>query len=1604
MAGPFDIDSMAASFDAEFERMAKLDQAIADAKEKLWTAMKAKRPALSRESFEVVFAGMAPKLRAEIAGRMKVSLAMPPAPPVPAETTTVEQELAIARDPEPVIDSPPPGPTPEPAVTKAQIRATLKASAEPVSFKKLQKKHLAPKPREDHRAKLADTLVQMQESGEVIAPTKGEDTYTLYDPENEPPEIAKIIADNQMALGLVQKGGHDREVVNRAFKGLGGAVRNTKGIFGMQEKRAANLQQHYTSPAVAEFIVEMLDIAQDATVLDPACGSGRLLFACPNPRMVHGIEIEHDAFTVAKAQFPNGVIVNDSLINHVFDALFDYVVMNPPFTLTLEDWHRKLRYAASLASNRVLSDVAVLEIATRALKPGGFFAVIGPAKLFTGKLSNSVSFLNWLYSEVVCLAEIDLPAKTTHSSGEWPVKVWVFQRFKDADPKHAAVKTTPQRVESSKVFKEIVTDLGELPAILAKWKESPYWSAVRAYGFSRKSKEQVRFRAVDVQAAKVAIIRGSPQAVTSEDVIEVSITDEAKTQAWTPDPMSLQPNGLGAGLKTAAFSSLFPSVFNEDTGEYVEVLQRFILQAGAITAGRLGFDDHDAVKRLRGYDAQVRPSPQFIQFMEEKQRWVDIQNVPFAQEVNPDNRDPLNNDSWTWVNTDLDYETTYPALWTGTGERLETLKAEYPFLERLFSYQKKDARRLALKASSILASTMGTGKSRTAIAVALLKQTGKPTLLVVPSKLVNNWRKEFVAPLDHNGCALDAPFRIKFREDIKEVRTLKPDFCIVSMEDIRRPWENVKSMPSKERREAEKWKIARGEEEPEENPETGALDDVMLEYEIEAEDWGTWEDTLTHSDALREANPKKPSSEQDAELRAEASMRLKDKVDRMSDHIHDLFGMVIVDEAHILANPDTSQASGVRKLQPANWMFLTGTPIANRVRGLYSLLEIGWGRKTGGNPLGPQQFLTTFQRTMTSDELKAMEQVMLQKVFGDSPEAYASFIRSYGENLGYTKKKDQEDTKGAKFEVPGIDNQEQLIALMESKWLRRVKWEPEVRESLHFIQPTIIVHNPEMDPAHKEWYKKWFKEVEVLIKLLMRAKCLEKEKSLKQKQTEAEMARLRAEEAGLEDEDRKRARVEADDYEENPAQPLDPMKMRYSVAPFSRDYSKNYDRSHFKEGQQPCAICGRPVDTAKAITAVVCVGHNKWWADLVQPEDEYCLKEGPSFEVVGPDCHRRFFIRENAAVKCNAPGGCTAKLYRRHGKYGRWECPVHRREWVFVPPQANPDDDEEGEEEGFEEDDEQARAVAIAEDADRQRQKKRKKCADPTMWGIGRLLIAAMDPHNPAVHHVQGERIKSMDGWAVAPSWMQTLTYNKLTGRHMEIIKMVEEETAKGKRIYIITQFKSTVFTFDTELRARGFKTLVIHGGVSMANRYKMLHEIEDDWDPRTVIVATIGTMDTGLNLPEADICLITNPHYNYSKMQQAWSRMLRPASKGEKLVHIFVQKGTVEDYAWRLADIKRFNVDRVLDRANIGVEPDMMRWRLMVCKYLFDAENGVERDAGRTGELNESDLDQDPAPTMQRGRAGPSSNLTEMGEYQGSPADIADMVERLGLDRVEDD
>lgn len=77
----------------------------------------------------------------------------------------------------------------------------------------------------------------------------------------------------------------------------------------------------------------------------------------------------------------------------------------------------------------------------------------------------------------------------------------------------------------------------------------------------------------------------------------------------------------------------------------------------------------------------------------------------------------------------------------------------------------------------------------------------------------------------------------------------------------------------------------------------------------------------------------------------------------------------------------------------------------------------------------------------------------------------------------------------------------------------------------------------------------------------------------------------------------------------------------YTVFPFSGEaYRKNEGR--LKEGEVPCAICGRAVARPWRFSAVV-VNGGDWARSQVEAENV----EDPGYMGVwpiGPDCHRRF--------------------------------------------------------------------------------------------------------------------------------------------------------------------------------------------------------------------------------------------------------------------------------------------------------------------------------------------------------------------------------------------
>lgn len=138
---------------------------------------------------------------------------------------------------------------------------------------------------------------------------------------------------------------------------------------------SSHLGQFFTPSELCLSVVKYLEISQYSTVLDPTCGRGDFLYACPNPNNCTGIEIDKDLCRQSMERMSGAKIICDDVMNHIDEGKFDYVLSNPPFNLSFSDPKNKL-----LSSNngKVVSCIAVLEIALKSAKSKGYVAIIMP--------------------------------------------------------------------------------------------------------------------------------------------------------------------------------------------------------------------------------------------------------------------------------------------------------------------------------------------------------------------------------------------------------------------------------------------------------------------------------------------------------------------------------------------------------------------------------------------------------------------------------------------------------------------------------------------------------------------------------------------------------------------------------------------------------------------------------------------------------------------------------------------------------------------------------------------------------------------------------------------------------------------------------------------------------------------------------------------------------------------------------------------------------------------------------------------------------------------------------------------------------------------------
>ena len=341
---------------------------------------------------------------------------------------------------------------------------------------------------------------------------------------------------------------HPQDLI-QYYEGLGAEIKSEKGIVGLHETRQQNHGQFFTSLKASKFIVDFLQIPENATVLDSSCGTGRLAWHLKNKRLFTGIEFEKKAFEIAKRLYPDSVIINDSLINHNIKDKFDYVLINPPFSLQLKSFLGNFKFISY--GGGILSHIAALEQAIRALKYGGFVAAILPSNIWT--LESSRLFHNWLKENSEEIARISLP-KDTFTSTEWETTLFIFRKCDGHQRDDFKQETFICKLNS---YYEIQT-------LLSNFSRTKFFSIISEYSDECSTFEPVMLRPCEHKYDDEIKIKPSllPDNLEAPKVELKAVKNK----------LVLKPNNLLASIRLANVKANFEEEYDHSLRDYVATL------------------------------------------------------------------------------------------------------------------------------------------------------------------------------------------------------------------------------------------------------------------------------------------------------------------------------------------------------------------------------------------------------------------------------------------------------------------------------------------------------------------------------------------------------------------------------------------------------------------------------------------------------------------------------------------------------------------------------------------------------------------------------------------------------------------------------------------------------------------------------------------------------------------------------------------------------------------------------------------------------------------------------------------------------------------------
>ena len=355
------------------------------------------------------------------------------------------------------------------------------------------------------------------------------------------------------------------------------AGRDANHALGFRQFNASKHAQYFTPLWLSELLFDCLhplippDGSAGVSVLDPTCGSGRLLA----PWKLAGasvLGIELDTLAADHAQFALGsanVRVGDILDYRHLLTGFSLVVTNPPYGLWWTPPDPGELWACKTSGGKLESQAATLEICTRACAHNGLLVAVIPTATFTNPKDRSLR--DTLYGNFEGLVQVTIPDLF---AAEYGILVEVDLVVARRGP-HGRWQPATTRAEGPHSADEIRSAfrLGIGDSVFFPRSEAlPVPVVSRLFAVTPSNAVRITPRGIKGAADVEGLLGFLDETVTAFDPVRGI---EHGIVSATLSPASILTSGPRAGVETLAWLGFDPAISDADSLTITRLQERF---------------------------------------------------------------------------------------------------------------------------------------------------------------------------------------------------------------------------------------------------------------------------------------------------------------------------------------------------------------------------------------------------------------------------------------------------------------------------------------------------------------------------------------------------------------------------------------------------------------------------------------------------------------------------------------------------------------------------------------------------------------------------------------------------------------------------------------------------------------------------------------------------------------------------------------------------------------------------------------------------------------------------------------------------------------------